>query len=154
MWYHRLIGKERARLLTRVADGNGRDHDESLPGQFDKAGQLHEAAAGIIPAIVDPRGNPVGKNQGGWLVMTQPWPGMLRGIWGDDDRFKEVYWGKVPGMYLAGDNARCDDDGYYWIMAASMMCSMFPDMAEHDRRSKVRLSRIRRCGGRRGWTAG
>ena len=48
--------------------------------------------------------------------MTQPWPGMLRGIWGDDERYKEVYWSKVPGKYLAGDNARCDDDGYYWIM--------------------------------------
>ena len=49
-------------------------------------------------------------------MITQPWPGMLRGIWGDDDRYKEVYWSKVPGKYLAGDNARCDDDGYYWIM--------------------------------------
>ena len=48
--------------------------------------------------------------------MTHPWPGMLRGIWGDDDRYKEVYWSKVPGKYLAGDNARQDDDGYYWIM--------------------------------------
>jgi acetyl-CoA synthetase len=69
-----------------------------------------------VPAIVDPSGKPVGKNQGGWLLMEHPWPGMLRGIWGDDQRFKEVYWSKVPGKYLAGDNARCDDDGYYWIM--------------------------------------
>ncbi len=48
--------------------------------------------------------------------MTHPWPGMLRGIWGDDERFKEVYWSKVKGNYLAGDNARRDADGYYWIM--------------------------------------
>jgi acetyl-CoA synthetase len=58
----------------------------------------------------------VGANQGGWLVIAHPWPGMLRGIWGDDERYQEVYWSKVPHQYLAGDNARCDDDGYYWIM--------------------------------------
>ena len=48
--------------------------------------------------------------------MTKPWPGMLRGIWGDDERFRETYWSRVPGKYLAGDNARQDADGYYWIM--------------------------------------
>jgi acetyl-CoA synthetase len=53
---------------------------------------------------------------GGWLVIAHPWPGMLRGIWGDDERYQEVYWSKVPHQYLAGDNARCDEDGYYWIM--------------------------------------
>jgi acetyl-CoA synthetase len=50
------------------------------------------------------------------LVMTKPWPGMLRGIWGDDDRYKQQYWSTVPHCYLAGDNARRDEDGYYWIM--------------------------------------
>jgi acetyl-CoA synthetase len=58
----------------------------------------------------------VPQGQGGWLVMEKPWPGMLRGIWGDDARFKEQYWSKVPHKYLAGDNARQDADGYYWIM--------------------------------------
>ena len=48
--------------------------------------------------------------------MTHPWPGMLRGIWGDNDRYQDQYWSKFPGNYLAGDNARCDEDGYYWIM--------------------------------------
>jgi acetyl-CoA synthetase len=57
-----------------------------------------------------------GDNVGGWLTMAHPWPGMLRGIWGDDERYREVYWSKVPGKYLAGDNARRDADGYYWIM--------------------------------------
>ena len=69
-----------------------------------------------MPAIVDETGQPVESNQGGWLVMTHPWPGMLRGIWGDDERYVEQYWSKVPGKYLAGDNARCDEDGYFWIM--------------------------------------
>ena len=53
---------------------------------------------------------------GGWLVITRPWPGMLRGIWGDDHRYKQQYWTDVPHCYLAGDNARRDADGYYWIM--------------------------------------
>ena len=69
-----------------------------------------------MPAIVDDRGRPVDTNQGGWLVITHPWPSMLRGIWGDDERYREVYWSQVPHNYLTGDNARCDDDGYYWIM--------------------------------------
>ena len=71
---------------------------------------------GILPAIVDADGEEVDAEHGGWLVITHPWPGILRGIWGDDDRFKDVYWSKVPGNYLAGDNARRDSDGYYWIM--------------------------------------
>jgi acetyl-CoA synthetase len=50
------------------------------------------------------------------LTMTHPWPGMLRGIWGDDERYQEQYWSKIPGKYLAGDNARLDEDGYFWIM--------------------------------------
>ena len=71
---------------------------------------------GVVPEIVDSDGNPVDTGEGGWLVMKQPWPGMLRGIWGDQERYRETYWSKVPGKYLAGDNARQDADGYYWIM--------------------------------------
>jgi acetyl-CoA synthetase len=71
---------------------------------------------GIVPEIVDSAGKPVPQGQGGWLVISRPWPGMLRGIWGDDDRYREQYWSKVPHKYLAGDNARRDSDGYYWIM--------------------------------------
>jgi acetyl-CoA synthetase len=69
-----------------------------------------------VPAIVDEHGRDVPAGAGGWLVIKHPWPGMLRGIWGDDQRYKDQYWGKVPHCYLAGDNARCDKDGYYWIM--------------------------------------
>jgi acetyl-CoA synthetase len=69
-----------------------------------------------VPEIVDPQGRPVPEESGGWLVMSHPWPGMLRGIWGDDARYREQYWSKVPHKYLAGDNARRDADGYYWIM--------------------------------------
>jgi len=66
----------------------------------------------VVPEIVDAAGQPVEPGEGGWLVMKQPWPGMLRGIWGDDGRFVETYWSRVPGKYLAGDNAlmgRIDD---------------------------------------------
>ena len=118
MWYHRLIGRQRCPIVdTWWQTETGGIMMSPLPGAIaTKPGSCTKPLPGIIPAIVDPSGTPVGKNQGGWLVMTQPWPGMLRGIWGDDARFKEVYWSKVPGKYLAGDNARCDDDGYYWIM--------------------------------------
>ena len=69
-----------------------------------------------MPAIVDSHGREVPQGFGGWLVINKPWPGMLRGIWGDESRYREQYWSKVPHRYLAGDNARQDQDGYYWIM--------------------------------------
>jgi acetyl-CoA synthetase len=118
MWYHRTIGAGRCPIVdTWWQTETGGIMMSPLPGAIaTKPGSCTKPLPGIIPAIIGHGGKPVGTNQGGWLVMTQPWPGMLRGIWGDDDRFKEVYWSKVPGMYLAGDNARQDDDGYYWIM--------------------------------------
>ena len=69
-----------------------------------------------LSEIVDASGQPVEQGEGGWLVMAKPWPGMLRGIWGDEERFVETYWERVPGKYLAGDNARQDEDIYFWIM--------------------------------------
>jgi len=88
-----------------------------LPGAIaTKPGSCTKPLPGILPAILDDSGAPVGENQGGKLVLTYPWPGMLRGIWGDDARYQEAYWDMFPGLYLAGDNARCDEDGYYWIM--------------------------------------
>jgi acetyl-CoA synthetase len=61
-------------------------------------------------------GEPVGPNQGGYLVIKRPWPSMLRTIWGDDERYREQYWSQIPDIYFAGDGARRDDDGYFWIM--------------------------------------
>ncbi len=118
MWYHRKIGGERCPIVdTWWQTETGGIMMSPLPGAIaTKPGSCTKPLPGIIPEIVGDDGQPVGRNQGGWLVITQPWPGMLRGIWGDDDRYQEVYWSKVPGKYLAGDNARCDDDGYYWIM--------------------------------------
>jgi acetyl-CoA synthetase len=118
MWYHRMIGRERCPIVdTWWQTETGGIMMSPLPGAIaTKPGSCTKPLPGIVPAIVDSEGNAVPANHGGWLVITQPWPGMLRGIWGDEERFKEVYWSKVPGKYLAGDNARCDADGYYWIM--------------------------------------
>ncbi|MEX0642999.1 MAG: acetate--CoA ligase [Pirellulales bacterium] len=118
MWYHRLIGGERCPIVdTWWQTETGGIMMSPLPGAIaTKPGSCTKPLPGILPEIVDPIGKPVGHNQGGWLTIAHPWPGMLRGIWGDDDRYQEVYWSKVPGKYLAGDNARCDEDGYYWIM--------------------------------------
>lgn len=118
IWYHRKIGRERCPIAdTWWQTETGGIMMSPLPGAIaTKPGSCTKPLPGIIPAIVDEHGQPVAPGQGGWLVITQPWPGMLRGIWGDDARYKEQYWGKVPHCYLAGDNARCDRDGYYWIM--------------------------------------
>jgi acetyl-CoA synthetase len=118
IWYHRTIGGERCPIVdTWWQTETGGIMMSPLPGAIPtKPGSCTKPVPGILPAIVDPQGMPVATHQGGWLIITHPWPGMLRGIWGDDERYQDVYWSKVPGKYLAGDNARCDDDGYYWIM--------------------------------------
>ena len=118
MWYHRMIGKERCPIVdTWWQTETGGIMMSPLPGAIPtKPGSCTKPLPGVLPQIVDETGTEVDTNKGGWLVMTHPWPGMLRGIWGDDERFHEQYWSKVPGKYLAGDNARIDEDGYYWIM--------------------------------------
>ncbi len=118
IWYHRMIGKERCPIVdTWWQTEPGGIMLSPLPAAIPtKPGSCTKPLPGILPQIVDETGAEVDTNNGGWLVMTHPWPGMLRGIWGDDERFREQYWSKVPGKYLAGDNARIDEDGYYWIM--------------------------------------
>ena len=118
MWYHRVIGKERCPIVdTWWQTETGGIMMSPLPGAIaTKPGSCTKPLPGVLPQIVDETGVQVDTNNGGWLVMTHPWPGMLRGIWGDDERFQEQYWSKIPGKYLAGDNARIDEDGYYWIM--------------------------------------
>jgi acetyl-CoA synthetase len=118
MWYHRKIGGERCPIVdTWWQTETGGIMMSPLPGAIaTKPGSCTKPLPGIVPAIVDSDGQPVPAGHGGWLVMTKPWPGMLRGIWGDDERYRDQYWSKVPHRYLAGDNARQDADGYYWIM--------------------------------------
>ena len=118
MWYHEVIGGKRCPIVdTWWQTETGGIMMSPLPGCTPtKPGSCTLPLPGVCPEIVDAAGDAVEPGEGGWLVMTKPWPGMLRGIWGDDERFQETYWSRVPGKYLAGDNARQDKDGYYWIM--------------------------------------
>ena len=118
MWYHKMIGGERCPIVdTWWQTETGGIMMSPLPGAIaTKPGSCTKPLPGILPAVVDEQGQPMDANMGGLLVITHPWPGMLRGIWGDEERYREQYWEKVPHQYLAGDNARVDNDGYYWIM--------------------------------------
>jgi acetyl-CoA synthetase len=118
MWYHKKIGGERCPIVdTWWQTETGGILMSPLPGAIPtKPGSCTKPLPGIIPSIVDDSLEEVPPNHGGMLCIAQPWPGMLRGIWGDDERYQQQYWSLVPGKYLTGDNARCDDDGYYWIM--------------------------------------
>jgi acetyl-CoA synthetase len=71
---------------------------------------------GVVPEVVDEQGQAVPINSGGKLVIRKPWPGMLRGLWGDPARFLQTYWSEVPGAYFTGDGCRRDKDGYFWIV--------------------------------------
>ena len=118
MWYREKIGYEKCPIVdTWWQTETGGIMMSPLPGATaTKPGSCTKPLPGIVPVIVDETLTPVGANQGGMLCIAKPWPGMLRGIWGDDQRFHDQYWSTFPGNYLTGDNARIDDDGYYWIM--------------------------------------
>jgi acetyl-CoA synthetase len=118
MWYHRKIGYERCPIVdTWWQTETGGIMMTPLPGAIPtKPGSCCKPLPGVFPEIVGEDRKPVPVGQGGWLTITKPWPGMIRGIWGDDERYKIQYWSDVPGKYLCGDNARKDEDGYYWIM--------------------------------------
>lgn len=123
MWYYEKIGGGRCPIVdTWWQTETGGIMMSPLPGAIAcKPGSCTRPLPGIIPRILqhDPASGDlvdVGSNSGGMLCIEKPWPGMLRGIWGDDERYKQQYWSMVPHMYLTGDNARQDEDGYYWIM--------------------------------------
>jgi acetyl-CoA synthetase len=118
MWYHTKIGGERCPIVdTWWQTETGGIMLTPLPGAIPtKPGSCCKPLPGVVPEVVGEDGKPVPTGSGGWLVIAKPWPAMIRGIWGDDERFKAQYWSDVPGKYLCGDNARCDEDGYYWIM--------------------------------------
>ncbi len=118
MWYYEKIGGNKCPIVdTWWQTETGGIMMTPLPGATPlKPGSCCKPLPGIFPEIVGEDLKEVPPNNGGWLTITKPWPGMLRGIWGDDERYKAQYWTDVPGKYLCGDNARRDDDGYYWIM--------------------------------------
>jgi len=118
MWYHRVIGKKRCPIVdTWWQTETGGIMITPIPGAVaTKPGSATLPFPGIFADVWDEQGKPVAKNQGGYLVLTKPWPGMIRTIWGDPERFKEQYWSRYKGYYFAGDGARKDKDGYFWVM--------------------------------------
>jgi acetyl-CoA synthetase len=118
MWYYRTVGGKRCPVVdTWWQTETGAIMITPLPGLTTaKPGSATKAFPGIFPEIVDDAGNPVGPGGGGYLTITKPWPSMLRGIWGDPERYKETYWSRFPGRYFAGDGCRIDEDGDYWFM--------------------------------------
>jgi acetyl-CoA synthetase len=117
-WYHRVIGKERCPIVdTWWQTETGAIMISAMPGAVPlKPGSATLPLPGVVPDIVDAKGRVLGANQEGYLVIRQPWPSMVRNIWGDPKRFQEQYWERVPGSYFTGDAARRDDDGYYWVL--------------------------------------
>ncbi len=118
MWYHKTIGKEKLPIVdTWWQTETGGILITPLPGLVaTKPGSATRPFPGIQAEVVDGDGKPVPANTGGFLVIKQPWPGMSRTIWGDHQRFINVYWNRFPGIYLTGDGARKDEDGYFWLM--------------------------------------
>ncbi len=118
MWYYKVIGKEKCPIVdTWWQTETGGILISPIPGAIStKPGSATLPFPGIVPDIQTREGESVGDNQGGFLVITRPWPGMLRTIYGDPERFKRQYWSDIPGCYFTGDGARRDDDGYFWLM--------------------------------------
>ena len=118
MWYREVVGKERCPIVdTWWQTETGAIMLTPLPGvTATKPGSATRPFFGVDAHILSEDGEELGPDQGGYLAIHKPWPSMLRGIWGDEERFKETYWSKFPGRYFAGDGARKDGDGYFWIM--------------------------------------
>jgi acetyl-CoA synthetase len=118
MWYHRVIGKNKCPIVdTWWQTETGGILITPMPGAMPiKPGSASLPFPGVEPIILNENGSRVGPNEGGWLCIKKPWPGMMRTIWGDPARFKETYFSKFPGYYCTGDGARQDKDGYYWLM--------------------------------------
>jgi acetyl-CoA synthetase len=123
MWYHSIIGGERCPIVdTWWQTETGGVMITPLPGATPtKPGSATRPFPGIVADVVDLDGNPVGDNEGGYLVIKHPWPGMMRTVYGDDARFRRTYWEHIAPkdgqyLYFAGDGARRDRDGYFWVM--------------------------------------
>ncbi|MBL1278079.1 MAG: acetate--CoA ligase [Ectothiorhodospiraceae bacterium] len=120
MWYHKVIGGERCPIVdTWWQTETGAHMLAPIPGAVaTKPGSCTLPLPGIAADIVDANGNSITEpNQGGVLVIRKPWPSMIRTVWGDDQRYYDTYWKMFDGkLYVAGDNARRDEDGYFWIM--------------------------------------
>ena len=117
MWYHEHIGGTRCPIVdTWWQTETGGHMITPLPGvTVTKPGSATHAIPGVVVELVDDHGLTVERG-GGYLTITRPWPAMMRGIWGDPERYRETYWSRFPGRYFAGDGAKLDDDGYLWLL--------------------------------------
>ena len=117
MWYHTYIGGERCPIVdTWWQTETGGHMITPMPGvTTTKPGSATNAIPGVVVEVVDDVGNKIERG-GGYLTITEPWPAMLRGIWGDPERYKETYWSEYEGKYFAGDGVKVDDDGYLWLL--------------------------------------
>jgi len=117
MWYHEYIGGESCPIVDTWWQTETGGHMVSpMPGvTTTKPGSACHAIPGVFAELVDDAGNPVERG-GGYLTITRPWPSMLRGIWGDPERYHDTYWSRFEGRYFAGDGAKIDDDGYLWLL--------------------------------------
>jgi acetyl-CoA synthetase len=118
MWYYKVIGGSRCPVVdTWWQTETGAIMIAPLPGAIPTVpGSATRPLPGIVPEVVTKDGTPVGPGKGGFLIIKQPWPSMLRTIYGDDERYRQQYWSEVPGAYFTGDGARCDEQGNYWIL--------------------------------------
>ncbi|HSE09139.1 MAG TPA: acetate--CoA ligase [Nocardioidaceae bacterium] len=118
VWYREIIGGGRTPVVdTWWQTETGMIMISPLPGvTAGKPGSAMTAIPGVSAEVVDDTGTPVQNGQGGYLVLTEPWPAMLRTLWGDDERFKDTYWSRFPGRYFAGDGAKKDEDGDIWLL--------------------------------------
>ncbi len=118
MWYHTVIGKKKCPIVdTWWQTETGSIMITPLPGATPtKPGTATLPFFGIDAAVVNKEGKEVSVNVGGYLVVRKPWPSMLRGIYGDPERYKKQYWSEIKGYYFTGDGARRDEDGYFWIV--------------------------------------
>ncbi|MDP2276613.1 MAG: acetate--CoA ligase, partial [Nitrospirota bacterium] len=119
MWYHTYVGKGKLPIVdTWWQTETGGFLITPLPGAMTlKPGSANRPFFGVVPAILNEKGERAGVNEGGYLVIEKPWPGMLRGTYGDPEnkKVKEIYFSRFPGKYLTGDGARVDEDGDYWL---------------------------------------
>jgi acetyl-CoA synthetase len=118
IWYRKYIGGDRTPVVdTWWQTETGAQMISPLPGvSVCKPGSALRPLPGIGADVVDDTGKPVPDGSGGYLVLTEPWPGMLRTIWGDEQRYVDTYWSRFPGMYFAGDGAKKDEDGDIWLL--------------------------------------
>ena len=118
MWYHQTIGGARCPVVdTWWQTETGHIMVSPLPGLTPtKPGSATRPLPGIFADVVDNNGSSVPLGGGGYLILTRPWPGMLRTLYRDPERFKEVYWSRFPGRYFTGDGAKRDKDGYFWLL--------------------------------------